>query len=403
MTSGARTAASAIPAAAVCAVQTRCPSASSATLHTLSRSGSSSMMRTRGNLRLLRDRRRHRHRAAEPRPAARGLLDPDPLPVGLDEGLGDGQAEPGAGVASAPGEEAEYLLAAVRLTPGPRSVTDSSITSWPVAAARIVIAVFRRAVPDRVVQQVGQARGSTSTTSTSTGGSRRGSAIVHPCPRRAGSQVGDTAADQAFGARGDRAARLKHPCLDAAHVEQILDQRRTAGRPGRRSGWRAPAARPAVELDPGVGQGGRRRLYRRERRPQVMRDRRDERLGQPGHLLGQRGAQRLLAQLGAFDRQRDLVGEQQQRLALVPDGRIGGQASRPTGRPAAVSASTSRSPCSPDPPPARVRVPGTGSTRRTCSSAERFARGGHHFQPRPQWGGRSRPGGNRRHPSAPSR
>ena len=48
-----------------------------------------------------------------------------------------------------------------------------------------------------------------------------------------------------------------------------------------------------------------------------------------GHLLGHPGAQDLLAELGALDGERDLVGEQAERLALGPGGRVGRQRQQP--------------------------------------------------------------------------
>src|SRR5580704_10830525 len=121
ITSGVCSAAWLIPSPPVSAVRTVWPRARSPTLQTLSRPGSSSMTRICGNLQLLRRqggrlglvgyRSGHRQREAEPRAAAGSILDPDALPVGLDKGLGDGQAQPGARVARPPREQLEDLIA----------------------------------------------------------------------------------------------------------------------------------------------------------------------------------------------------------------------------------------------------------------------------------------------------
>src|SRR5258708_36505040 len=113
MACGAWIAAWLSPSLPVSAIRTRWPKACSPTLQTLSRPGSSSMTRICGNLRLLGYGRRYRQREAEPRSALGSVLDPDALPVGRDEGLGDGQAEPGAGVAGAAGGQLQDLLAAL--------------------------------------------------------------------------------------------------------------------------------------------------------------------------------------------------------------------------------------------------------------------------------------------------
>src|SRR5258708_32350577 len=70
------------------------------------------MTRICGNLRLLGYRRRHWQSEAEPRSAPCGILDPDALPMRLDEGLRDGETQPGAGIAGPAGEQLEDLAAA---------------------------------------------------------------------------------------------------------------------------------------------------------------------------------------------------------------------------------------------------------------------------------------------------
>jgi hypothetical protein len=76
--------------------------------------------------------RRYGQREAESCAALRGVFDPDALSMGFDEGLGDGQAEAGAGVAFPTGEQPEDLVRRSGLTPGPWSVTDSSIVAGAV-------------------------------------------------------------------------------------------------------------------------------------------------------------------------------------------------------------------------------------------------------------------------------
>ena len=60
-----------------------------------------------------------------------------------------------------------------------------------------------------------------------------------------------------------------------------------------------------------------------------MGDRGHERLREASHLLGQPCLQRLLAELGAFDGEGDLVGEEQQRLAFVLSSRLAGEDEKP--------------------------------------------------------------------------
>ena len=69
------------------------------------------------------------------------------------------------------------------------------------------------------------------------------------------------------------------------------------------------AARFGGDVEPGIGEGGGRRLDRGERSAQVVGDRGNQRPGQARHLLGHPGPQRLLAKLGTLDGQRDVVSE----------------------------------------------------------------------------------------------
>src|SRR5689334_24534437 len=126
ITSGARMAAWSSPSAPVCAVQTSWPRAVRPTLQTPSRSGSSSTMRILGklplpSLPLLGDAggAGGGQREAEPRAAAGRIFHPDALPVGLDEGPGDGQAEARARVVVPPHEHREDLVPLAGADPGP--------------------------------------------------------------------------------------------------------------------------------------------------------------------------------------------------------------------------------------------------------------------------------------------
>src|SRR5580704_1733629 len=179
ITSGAWTAAWMIPSSPVSAVRTVWLKACSPTMHTASKPGSSSMMRSRGNLlllayqsgppgrprfcrhgkgspRLVGDRCCHGQREAEPRAAVRDVFDPDTLPVGLDERLGDGEAQPGARVAGPPREQSEDLVAAF----GAHAGTVVSYVHRDRLRVREDAAdrdrAVLRAVPDGVLQQVGE-------------------------------------------------------------------------------------------------------------------------------------------------------------------------------------------------------------------------------------------------------
>src|SRR5258708_7951463 len=114
------------------------------------------MTRICGNLHFLGYRRCYGQREAELCAAPCGILDPDSLPMRLDEGLGDGQTQPGAGVARAAGEELEDLAAALWADTG-TAVGDrhlDHLRATERAADRD--GVVLRAVPDGVLQQVGQ-------------------------------------------------------------------------------------------------------------------------------------------------------------------------------------------------------------------------------------------------------
>src|SRR6202034_3377096 len=165
ITSGACSAAWLIPSCPVSAVRTVWPRACSPTLQTLSRPGSSSMMRICGNLQLLRHQsghaglvgngRCHGQREAESRAAAGRILDPYALPVRLDKCLGDGQAQPGARVAGPSCEQLKDLIAALGVDPGTvvSHVRHDRLRVREDAADRDRAVLW--AMPDGVFPQVG--------------------------------------------------------------------------------------------------------------------------------------------------------------------------------------------------------------------------------------------------------
>src|SRR5580704_5165747 len=113
MTSGGRMAASVSPCFPVSAVCTSWPRASSPTWHTLSRLGSSSMMRMCAKFRLLVQGNGNREGEAELGSAFGGVFYPDVLSVRFDKSLGDGESKASAGIILSPGEEFEDLVASM--------------------------------------------------------------------------------------------------------------------------------------------------------------------------------------------------------------------------------------------------------------------------------------------------
>src|SRR6516164_6680025 len=89
-------------------------------------------------------------REAEPCAAARRVFHPDALPVGLDERLGDGQAEARAGVVGPAREQREDLVASAGADAGALiSNRDLDRVRFAALGADRNGGVFR-AVPDRV-------------------------------------------------------------------------------------------------------------------------------------------------------------------------------------------------------------------------------------------------------------
>src|SRR5665213_4604244 len=102
------------PSSPVSAVRSSWPRASSPTRHTLSRSGSSSMMRMCGMRRLLGKGGGKRKGEAESGAAPGRVVHPDSLIVRFDECLCDHEPEPGAGVVTSAGKQFENLVTALR-------------------------------------------------------------------------------------------------------------------------------------------------------------------------------------------------------------------------------------------------------------------------------------------------
>src|SRR5689334_9035132 len=115
------------------------------------------MMRTRGKAGLLCYLRRYGQCKAEPRPGAWRILHPDALAVRLDERPRDREPEAGARVVLAAREEPEDLLPPAGGHAG-ASVGDGYLDRVAVRAELSADqhAAVGGAVPDRVVDQVGE-------------------------------------------------------------------------------------------------------------------------------------------------------------------------------------------------------------------------------------------------------
>ena len=285
------------------------------------------MMSTCATPRLLRDQLRGRQGEAEPGPAVAGRRPPRCAGRGPRRTSWRWTARgPRRRRWSRRASRPKISSRCSGLTPGPWSATNTATAPGGRGAAPMVIGVpfgaCRIAFSSRFVSTR-----EISVTSTSTGGRASGRSSRTGCRCSAGPRSPSTRSTSS-GSERRGAAGLQHAGLDPAHVEQVLHQ---VGQP---VGLLVDERRQAlaglrVEVDLGVGQRRRGRLDPRQRRPEVMGDGGDERLGEPCHLLGQPGPQDLLAQLGALDGQRDLVGEQAERLALGPGRRVGRQHQQP--------------------------------------------------------------------------
>src|ERR1019366_7736980 len=178
------------------------------------------MMRMRGKFGLLGYGLGNGQRETEHGSAARRFVHPNALSVRFDEGLGDGEPEPGAGIVVSAGEQLEALISSLgadaRAVIGDRYL-DAGL-GGESGANRDRCGL--RAVSERVLQEVRQHPGDEHEVSVD------GWQVVSDLgtdDMAAWGQIVDDTSDE-IAERCDRVAGLENSGLDTAHVEEILHE-----------------------------------------------------------------------------------------------------------------------------------------------------------------------------------
>ena len=214
------------PLLAVGRGETSWPPACSPTRRARSSDGSSSMTRTWAMARYARSSGAAIGQGQDETGSAAGpVLDPDVLAVGLDEGLGDGQAEAGPPSGVEADVPVEHLLALVGRHPRPR-IGDREADPVAPGLGGHRDRALAGGVPVGVVQQVGQHLTDQQWVDVDQGQVAGDRAVDRTAPERR-PEAGHRGVHQL--PDGRRAPPdLEHAGIDAGHVEQAGDQ---AGEP----------------------------------------------------------------------------------------------------------------------------------------------------------------------------